>query len=144
MTGHQDHPGTGYTAQGDEAAEADIATIVKALGVQHIRSINPTDLSAVKDAIKWGLSLDEPAVIIARWPCALKRSTQKDRDEFSVNKKAFAIDPEACIGCKKCTKTGCPALRYDPAQKKASIYAPSCDGCSICAQTCPAGAISRD
>lgn len=143
MTGHQDHPGTGYTAQGDEAPEANIPAIVRALGVQQLRTIDPTNLAEVKDAIKWGLSLDEPAVIIVRWPCALKRGTQKDKDEFTINKKAFTIDPAACIGCKQCTKTGCPALRFDKVEKKASIYTPDCDGCGICSQTCPAGAISR-
>ena len=46
MTGHQDHPGTGYTAQGEESQEADIEKIVKALGVNHVRKINPLQLNS--------------------------------------------------------------------------------------------------
>jgi indolepyruvate ferredoxin oxidoreductase alpha subunit len=51
------------------------------------------------------------------------------------------MDKEKCIGCKMCTKTACPALRFDTDAKKARIYEPSCVGCGICAQVCPKDAI---
>ena len=42
-----------------------------------------------------------------------------------------------------CIKTGCPALRFDKAAKKASIDATQCVGCKVCLQVCPVKAISK-
>jgi TPP-dependent indolepyruvate ferredoxin oxidoreductase alpha subunit len=39
-------------------------------------------LNEVKDAIKWALDLDEPSVIVARYPCAVKKYTEADLKEF--------------------------------------------------------------
>lgn len=142
MTGHQDHPGTGYTAQGDPAKEADIYVIVKALGIEHIRIVNPLKLNEIKEALDWALELCEPTVIIARWPCALKKITDKDKTEFSIPCIICEINIDACIGCMKCMKTGCPAISYDKSTQKAVIDKLMCLGCEICVQICPAGAIS--
>src|SRR5690606_10166879 len=70
MTGHQDNPGTGYTLQGETTKMANIPEIVKALGVEHVRTINPLKLNELKEAFDWAYDLDEPSVIISRWPCA--------------------------------------------------------------------------
>ncbi|NLD11764.1 thiamine pyrophosphate-dependent enzyme [Aminicella lysinilytica] len=142
MTGHQDNPGTGYTARGTEAPAADITAIVKAFGIKNVRTINPLVLAEVSKALDWGLGLSEPAVIITRWPCALKKFSPDDLAEFDTSRHLFEVQADKCIGCKKCTQTACPALRYDNESKKAGIYAPSCNGCGICAQVCPADAIS--
>ena len=44
MTGHQENPGTGFTLQGMPTKIADIPAIVKALGIDAIRVVNPLDL----------------------------------------------------------------------------------------------------
>ena len=144
MTGHQDHPGTGYTAQGDEAPEADIARISAALGVQHIRSVNPLVMQDMADALQWALSLEAPSVIIARWPCALKKATQKDTAEFGSKHVKCKVITEKCVGCRLCTKCGCPAVRFDKTEKKASIDKVSCLGCTVCMQICKKDAIVID
>ena len=141
MTGHQNNPGTGYTARDKKAPAADITAIVKALGVKNVRTINPLDLREVGETLDWGLALEEPGVIITRWPCALKKFTEDDLQEFDVTRHLYQMDKEKCIGCKMCTKTACPALRFDTDAKKARIYEPSCVGCGICAQVCPKDAI---
>ncbi len=79
MTGHQDNPGTGYTLQGETTKMANIPEIVKALGVEHVRTINPLKLDELKEAFDWAYDLDEPSVIISRWPCALKRLSEYDK-----------------------------------------------------------------
>lgn len=142
MTGHQENPGSGYTLGMEDANITDIEAIAKAIGVKHIRTINPLNLAEVKEALQWGMGFDEPAVLITRWPCALKKLSAADKEEFGDYKKANAVDHDKCIGCKMCIKTGCPALSFDGENKKASIDATMCLGCDICKQVCPKDAIS--
>lgn len=91
MTGHQENPGSGYTLQGKETKEIDIEVMVRACGIDHVVTIDPNDLTAVKNALKWAESLDEPSVIITRWPCVLKNSMIKIRLNLlmSLNQSAM-------------------------------------------------------
>ena len=41
MTGHQQHPGTGYTLMGKSAPAVDLEALVRALGVKRVRLVNP-------------------------------------------------------------------------------------------------------
>ena len=50
---------------------------------------------------------------------------------------------EDCIGCKKCIKTGCPALAFNKENKTVSINSTQCVGCEVCAQVCPKDAIVK-
>ena len=143
MTGHQENPGTGLTLQGDPARAADIPAIVRALGIDAVRTVNPLNLAEVRDALTWALALVGPSVIITRWPCVLKRMSQQDRSEFGDVRTICVVDSEKCIGCQKCIKTGCPALRYDKAARKTSIDSAQCTGCTVCLQVCPVKAISK-
>ena len=143
MTGHQENPGTGFTLQGMPTKIADIPAIVKALGIDAIRVVNPLDLKESREALEWALSLDEPAVIITRWPCVLKKHSAADKAEFGDYRGTCTVDAAKCIGCRMCVKTGCPALRFDKAAKKVSIDATQCVGCKICLQVCPVKAISK-
>ncbi|MCC5466313.1 indolepyruvate ferredoxin oxidoreductase subunit alpha [Pelosinus baikalensis] len=143
MTGHQDHPGTGFTLQGMPTKALDIAAVVKAVGIDHVRVINPLILSTVKSALEWALSLDEPSVIITRWPCVLKKQSQIDKDEFGNYMSTCEVKEEKCIGCKLCIWTGCPALRFDKGARKAKIDPVQCVACQVCVQVCPQKAISR-
>ena len=144
MTGHQQNPGTGYTAQGTESDAIDIPILVKAIGIENLRTINPNDLAQVEDALSWAMSLDEPSVIIARYPCALKRFSTADKAEFGdMYVDRYEVDEEKCTGCKSCLKSGCPALSFDADGKKAKINEDSCLGCSICSQICKQDAIGK-
>lgn len=144
MTGQQQNPGTGLTAQGDDAIAINIPEFVKSLGFKNVRVVNPNMLDEVKEALDWALALDEPSVIITRWPCALKKQSEMDQEEFvGAFKSQYWVDESVCIGCKKCTKTGCPAVVFQNEKKKSSIDLTKCVGCSVCAQVCPVKAIKK-
>lgn len=144
MTGHQQNPGTGYTLQGEETNEVDIEALVKACGVKHIKTINPNNLSEVKDTLDWAFELEEPSVIITRWPCVLKKFSKQDIEEFNNPFTSKCnVDSEKCIGCKLCMKTGCPAISFKSETKTVNIDKNQCVGCEVCSQVCPKDAISK-
>ena len=142
MTGHQENPGTGYTLMGDTAIEADIPAICKAIGVkeENITVLNPLMLAEAEEAIDIALSKNEPAVIIAKWPCILKKFTDQDKKDFDLRSKKCVIDQEKCTKCKLCVKTGCPAILSDETVR---INAESCTGCGVCKQVCRFDAIGE-
>ncbi len=144
MTGQQDNPGSGLTIQGEITESVSIEAIARAFGFKNVRVIDPNQLSEVKDALDWALGMQEPSVIITRWPCALKKQTALDKEEFMGSfTSVYWVNEEICIGCKKCTRTGCPAIVFQFAKKKSSIDPEKCVGCSVCAQVCPVQAIQK-
>jgi indolepyruvate ferredoxin oxidoreductase alpha subunit len=144
MTGHQENPGSGKTVKGDPSIILDIEAIVKALGIKHIRTIDPNNLKQVDSTLDELLAINEPSVIITRWPCALKKLSPWDMEEFpgAFQTKNY-IQEDICIGCKKCIKCGCPALIFDKEKKKTRIDILQCVGCDVCTQLCPTGAIKK-
>lgn len=145
MTGHQQNPGTGYTLQGREVKELNIEKLVLACGIEHVKIINPNNLEEVKQTIDWALALEEPSVIITRWPCVLKKLSKEDKEEFKgVFKEKCNVDKELCIGCKLCIKSGCPSVSFDKESSKACIDKTSCVGCQVCLQMCPKQAIHKE
>ena len=145
MTGRQDHPGTGFTLQGEEAFQVDLVKLAKALGVKHVKVVNPYQLAATERVIKREIRRPEPSVIIARAPCVLSRR------ERAVTGKALSVDLGACTGCRSCLRLGCPAIMWvkeegmTAAGKKrkgrALIDRFLCNGCTLCEQICLGGAI---
>ena len=145
MTGHQENPGTGYTIQGDTTSEVDIENLVKACGVKQVRTIDPNNLSQVKETLNWAFDLEEPSVIITRWPCVLKKFSKQDIEEFNNPfTSKCEVNHENCIGCKMCVKTGCPAISIDKEARLANIDKTQCVGCNVCSQVCPKDAISNN
>lgn len=144
MTGHQQNPGSGFTLGEDPSNITDIAAVASALGVKHVRTVNPLRLDEMKAALDWGLGCDGPAVLITRWPCVLKKLSQADRTEFGDYKSVNTVDAAKCIGCKRCVQTGCPALEYHGESKQVTIDRGQCVGCDVCSQVCPKQAIVRE
>ena len=143
MTGHQENPGTGYRIDGLPTTLIDIETVVRAVGIQHVKTVNPLDLKEMSEALDWAFSIEnDPSVIITKWPCVLKKFSDEDRQQFDLNRTVCIVDQAKCIGCKKCLGTGCPALRFNSETKKTSIGT-GCVGCMICVQVCPVKAIGK-
>ncbi len=146
MTGQQDNPGSGFKLQEDNATIGDIETIVRALGIKHVRKVNPNDLKLVKETINWAMELKEASVIITDWPCVLKKKYKEE--DFDLYKdmwqtKDFVIE-DKCTGCKACLRSGCPSLIFDADTKKTSIDPNTCVGCDVCLQICPFDAIVKE
>ena len=143
MTGQQENPGTGKTLQQEVSNVIELEPLVKDLGFKNVVTINPNKLDEVEKTLNWAYDLNEPVVIITRWPCALKKQSEMDKEEFKDSfTDTYAVDHDKCIGCKKCTRTGCPAISFDTENKKSNIDSVKCIGCSVCAQVCPVDAIS--
>jgi indolepyruvate ferredoxin oxidoreductase alpha subunit len=141
MTGQQENPGTGFTLQGEPTKMIDIETVVRALGIDHIRVVNPNKLQDVREALQWAYQLDEPSVIITKWPCIMKKLTQDEREEYKRDASGYMVIDDKCNGCRLCLNIGCPAISLDKKAKKARIDKNSCVACDVCGQVCNRSAI---
>ena len=140
MTGSQPHPGTGVTLMGEKRRPIVIEEVLHGLGVQHIGFANPHSVEMSVAAARAAIDYDGPAAIIFRAPCIqLKKPAEPVR-----------ISVELCTGCKKCiTSIGCPGIGFDEGRRgpksgergQAFVDASLCDGCGLCTQLCPFGAI---
>ena len=132
MTGHQQNPTTGYNIKGDPAGKINLESLVKSMGINRVRVVDPYNLKECDEVIKEELAIDEPSVIISRRPCALLK--------YVKHKSPLKIDSEKCIGCKNCMKIGCPAISMK--NGKATVDSTLCVGCEVCSQLCPKKAFS--
>lgn len=131
MTGHQQNPATGLDIHGDPCGRIDLEALVRAMGIDRVRVVDPYDLAECDKVLKEELAAQAPSVIISRRPCALLKTV--DRKPV-VHKKPLVNDPDRCVGCKSCMKVGCPAISMK--NGKAVIDRTQCIGCGICRQMC--------
>ena len=133
MTGHQDNPTTGYTIRGEETKQVNLISLCKAVGVEHVVVADPFDLKNFEKVVKEEVEREEPSVIIAQRPCALLKKV-KYTGHCTINDK--------CKNCKMCMKLGCPAISVVEGTVK--IDATQCNGCGLCLNICPFGAIQKE
>ncbi len=133
MTGHQDNPGTGRTLQGQETKEIEFEPLLRALGMDHVHTVNAFDLREVERALREAVKRDEASALVVRGECALLPEARKKYVPLRV-------DEERCNGCGLCFRVGCPAIVKRP-DGKASIDPLLCTGCEVCAQVCGRKAI---
>jgi indolepyruvate ferredoxin oxidoreductase alpha subunit len=153
MTGMQEHPGTGYTLQGDKTKDLDFSKLASALGIDSIRVVDPYNMSVTEKVIKEELSRSGPSLVISRRSCILFKRYISD------TRKPLCIERDKCIGCRLCIGLGCPPISWKkfedmPAEsfKKRSkkqegiafIDSNLCNGCTLCQQVCKAGAIIEE
>ena len=133
MTGHQEHPGTGHTLNGEPSPSVDYEALLRSIGVEHVEVVDPWDLDETERAITAGLDHPGPAVIIARRHCRLLPL------ERAEGHASFRVDLEECTQCELCFESGCPALVWQDGYPFIREW--ECAGCSMCAQMCPVEAI---
>ena len=144
MTGGQQHPGTGKTLMGKESKQADLAKICQALGVERIKVVDPYVLESTKKVIQEEMENDDVSVIITNRPCALYPAENRKL----IRQNPFRVNLDQCIGCHTCLRVSCPAIseseeKTEKGLTKSHIDESLCTGCSVCAQVCPAEAITR-
>ncbi len=134
MTGHQDHPATGRTVKNQPTRKLDIEALVRAIGVEHVRVVDPLDLYQLESALTEELNRREPSVIISKRPCVLiNKAPAKER---------YTVDAELCKGCKICLKLGCTGISFIEEDKKA-VTTSSCVACGLCPQVCKFDAVKK-
>lgn len=141
MTGRQENPASGFTLKDQPASRIDIAELCKAMGVRNVRTIDPYDLAATKNAIKEEMNRPAPSVIVTDRPCVLVK-----RAGVFTRGPVLTVTEENCTGCRSCLKIGCPALVWktvDGKKGKAVIDNLLCSGCDVCRQLCKFEAIER-
>ncbi len=138
MTGHQSTPEFTVTESGRRVKPVKIEDIVKGMGVEYVRIVDPFNLNEVVDAVTDALKRPGVKVIIARRECSLQAWRK------GISYKPPLIDRSKCTDCMACVRaTGCPAII--DANGKPYIIEDQCYGCNLCAQVCPFDAfILRD
>ncbi len=132
MTGHQHHPGTGMTLQNEETVRVDIAELVKSMGYKKVDVVDPYEMDKFAKILKDHLASEEPSVIVALRPCALKEK---------ANRPPLHIDAELCSNCGTCLDLGCSPLVQE--EDHVRIDPVLCNGCGLCQQVCPMDAIQK-
>ena len=133
MTGHQDNPTTGKTIRGEKTKQVDLEALCHAVGVEHVVVADPFDVKAFERVVKEEVERDEPSVIIAQRPCALLKT---------VKYSGRALITEGCKNCHVCMKLGCPAISL--VEGAVQIDPNQCNGCGLCVNVCPFGAIEKE
>lgn len=143
MTGFQPHPGSPTNVLGDTAPALDMEKLCRAMGAK-VETSDPFDLVETQKKLNHLLEYGEGAkVLILRQACALSPERRAHKT-YEVRVDESLCRGEDC-GCNRlCTRVfGCPGLIWDQEKKVSRIDEIICNGCGVCADICPAGAIQR-
>jgi indolepyruvate ferredoxin oxidoreductase alpha subunit len=144
MTGAQPHPGSEINAMGQTSPPVSIEKLCEALGAT-VKVLDPFNIAETTEEVLATIQDDEGMkVIIMRQECCLYR-LKKEEKRFEMR-----IDESKCLGdecgCNRlCTRIfKCPGIIWDRDKKKARIDEVICNGCGVCADICPEGAILKE
>ena len=140
MTGRQDHPGSGFDAEGNRTRQVDWRILLKGLGVEHIRLVDAYDLEEIRNVLEEEIHRDSPSVIVVQGACMLLKNKPVKRLD------PYRMDRDVCTNCGMCLQIGCPAIsRKDGLpDEKPIIDGTQCTGCDLCFQVCKFEAIGRE
>jgi len=132
MTGHQEHPATGVSAQGKETKKVGLEQLVQGIGVNDVKVVDAFALKALRTSVRSSLSNPELSVIIVRGACSVRVPKRGE---------PRAIDAERCNLCDACLLLGCSAIQRENEQLYIDTALCVGDACTVCQQLCPRQAI---
>ena len=132
MTGHQDHPGTGITAQKQKTRAVSIEDLVRGAGIGEVSVVDAFDIKSLRRMLKKSLAQAGLSVIVVRGPCSVRLPTRP---------VPMFVDTEKCNQCGICLQLGCPALENTRGQVNINTSLCAGDLCAVCQQICPRKAI---
>ncbi len=131
MTGHQPNPGMDQDVLGSASLHLDIETIVRALGVTHVRKTKAYNLSATMKAMQELKEESGVRVLIAEEPCVLYARRTLKRALTQVAYVAEQNDvAKACV-----ENFACPAFVRDA--EGIRVDDTLCVGCMVCLRVAP-------
>ena len=134
MTGGQPNPGLPVDGMGLESPEISIEEIVKATGVQFLRTINPLNVKKSQQTFKEALEFEGVSVVISKHPCMLIKKGKRS-DKF------LEVNQDKCDACSVCLEElSCTAIFTDE-DGTVHIDPQLCNKCNVCVQVCPEKAI---
>ncbi len=137
MTGMQVNPNTAQEFQRGDWKHIDLVNVVKGMGVDNLFVVDPFDQKEIVATLDKCLSIKGLKVVVSRRECAIQSNRRK------IKYAKMSVDADKCINCKICINTtGCPALSLG--ETHVNIDPNACNGCSLCAQSCPKGAIIKE
>lgn len=137
MTGGQTNPGIPIDGMGDEAPEISIEALVKSIGIDFVKKINPLDVNEMISVYKEALEYEGVSVIIAKYPCNLI-----NKQAIRERKYKIVVDQDKCVHCNICVnKLACPSI--NEIDGKITIDQ-VCNKCGVCTEVCPTNAIHKE
>jgi indolepyruvate ferredoxin oxidoreductase alpha subunit len=141
MTGHQPHPGSGFTGMDKKIEPVKIEEVAKALGaeVRVASAFNQKELLRVLKELK---KIEGPRVLVSKGECRLLTVRRMRRKNIPVPK--FQIKEEKFKNYDQLVKNfSCPAIVKIRKKGKVTykIDPSLCWGCGVCRQIFPKGVI---
>jgi indolepyruvate ferredoxin oxidoreductase alpha subunit len=84
MTGHQPHPGTGFTVTGDRTKAVSAETVAKALGADFVVTVDPYDLNTTIETFERAKVYQGLSVVVAKQTCSIIARKSGIRRRLSV------------------------------------------------------------
>lgn len=150
MTGHQMTPVSGINVGGGSRPRQSMMDIVKAMKVDDIIKVNPSDRYFYKNLLEEYVTKPGVKVIVSDKECGLTFHGRKKREdrklyakgEVTPSKKFYQVNTFACEDCRECVEsTGCPGLSqtFDAYGTKVQIDPQICVSDSYCTKikACP-------
>ncbi len=144
MTGHQPHPGLPMDGMGNPAPYVDIEKLVKGIGIDWVRTVDPYNVKETIQAFKDAIQHEGISVIISKRECALLWDARRRKQgEWWV----YQINQDKCTQCGLCSDwLACVAIykkKDETGKERVYINDALCDGCGVCATICPFNAIEK-
>ena len=144
MTGHQPHPGLPMNGMGEKAPYVDIEKLVRGIGIDWVRTVDPYNVQETIKAFKDALQHEGISVIISKRECALLwDARRRKQNEWWV----YEINQDKCTQCGLCSDwLACAAIFKkvdEDGKERVYINDALCDGCGVCATICPFNAIEK-